>query len=234
MSGGAGTYTIHNTQNADATFLNSDGNLVTILPGNTGVFTITAAVWSSLVALLGSSNVTQQVSNPTFRYAASAFSMVATPTDVIVIQGSATKTINITKIRLAGAIGAGTMPFTIVRRSTAGTLSPAVLTAVAAAFVDTNQATATATVSTVGTGNYGTLGTQNPTGGVIDSGRLVFLAAAAAGGDSEAVKLTYGVSNDQPLKLRGTSDFICINFGGAAIPASGVLDFSIETFEDNS
>ncbi len=236
MASGAGTYTIHNTQNADATFLNSDGGQVTLIPGSTGVFSITASVWASLTALLGAANVVAQVVNPTYKYAILAFTPVATPTDVVVIQGSATKTVNITKIKLSGAATSqGALPFQIVRRSTAGTLGSAVLTAVAPTLTDTNIAAATAVVSTVGTANYGTLGTQNPTGGVIDTGRIGMPAITTGpGGDAEAVLLKYGDVGGQPLKLRGASDYICINGASGTVASGGVLDIVIETYEDNS
>jgi hypothetical protein len=34
--------------------------------------------------------------------------------------------------------------------------------------------------------------------------------------------------------LRGTSDFLAINFNGATLQTGCVIDFVIETYEDNS
>jgi uncharacterized protein YjdB len=86
----------------------------------------------------------------------------------------------------------------------------------------------------VGTGNFGTLGTQNPTGGLLEAGRVGLPAATGAGGDGQTVLLKYSDDNDQPIKLRGTSDFVVINFNGVTVPSGGVIDFVIETYEDNS
>src|ERR1700688_4907112 len=60
--------------------------------------------------------------------ASNSFNLAATPTDVLVIQGSATRTVRIKSIMLSGyANVAGQLVFTVVRRSSAnsgGTASP--------------------------------------------------------------------------------------------------------------
>jgi len=164
-----------------------------------------------------------------YRYANTAFAMVAAPTDAIIIQGSATKTVWVRRIVLAGAAtAAGTMPVQAARRSTAGTLNTAVLTAITAAKLDTADGTATATVSTVGTANYSVLGT------------LVAYAAAAR---LQMTALSTGVAavpvvwdfatpdEHRGFALRGILEFLNINFAGAAIPSGGVLDYTIEIEE---
>jgi hypothetical protein len=166
-----------------------------------------------------------------YRYAGTAFSMVATPTAVIVIQGSATKTVLIKSIKLSGAATAyGSMPFTLVRRSTAGTLGSAALTAVTAGKLDTDNAAASAVVSTVGTANYTTLGTAVAT---LAAGRLNMPALGSAATSSAGNPLVWHFSDGftQPLTLRGTGQYLTIEGNGAAIPAGGVLDYEIETFE---
>ena len=58
----------------------------------------------------------------TYRYAVAAFAAVATPTAMVIIQGSATKTVKIKQIRIEGvATAAGNMQIGIARWSTAGT-----------------------------------------------------------------------------------------------------------------
>ena len=62
---------------------------------------------------------------PTYRYAVSAFAAVATPTDVVVITGSATagRRVIVKRIKIEGAAtAAGNMPVTIIRRSSVGTI----------------------------------------------------------------------------------------------------------------
>lgn len=172
-----------------------------------------------------------RVNESGYRYAGTAFAMVATPTAVLVIQGSATKTVAIKRICLSGgATAAGSMPFTAVRRSTAGTLGSAALTAVTAGKLATANAAASAVVSTVGTANYTTLGTAVATMG---AGRLSLVALGSAATSSSAVPLCWDFTNalNQPLILSGTGEYLTIDGNGAAIPSGGVLDYEIETVE---
>lgn len=172
-----------------------------------------------------------RIAENAYRYSGSAFSMVATPTAVIVVQGSASKTVGIKKICLSGGATAyGSMPFTLVRRSTAGTLGSAALTAVTAGKLDTASADATAVVSTVGTANYTTLGTAVAT---LGAGRLSMVALGSAATSSGGAPLCWDFSNplNQPLLLKGTSQYVTIEGNGAAIPSGGVLDYEIETIE---
>ena len=174
---------------------------------------------------------TEPPKRATYRYAALAFSMVATPTDVVVIQGSASKTIRVKRVAVSGAAtAAGTMPVQIIRRSTAGTVGSAVLTAVVVGKHDSEFVTPAATVSTVGTANYTTVGT---TAGVIGAARLCMTALATGLGVSPVV-WDFSSRHDYPVVLRGTAEHLCINFNGAAIPAGGVVDFEIEIEEDHT
>lgn len=168
---------------------------------------------------------------PTYRYSVSAFAAVATPTDFVVIQGSATKRLIVKLIKLVGAAtAAGNMPVTVLRRSTAGTIGSAVLTAIVPAKMDSNQAAATGVVSTVGTANYTTPGTA---AGLVESGRLQ-MTAAGTGVDVLPFEMSFGGRFDKPLFLRGVLEFCCINLSGAAIPTGGVIDITIETEEDDN
>lgn len=165
---------------------------------------------------------------PTYRYAALAFAAVATPTDIIVIQGSATKILIVKLVKLAGAAtAAGTMPAQIIRRSAAGTLGSAVLTAVTPARHDSTDDAPTGVVSTVGTANYTSLGAS---AGVVGTGRLQM---TALGTGVAAVPLVWDFASrdDKGIYLRGTSQFLCVNLNGATIPSGGVIDYEIEIEE---
>jgi hypothetical protein len=167
----------------------------------------------------------------TYRYAGVALAPVATPTDIIVIKGSATKTVVVKRVKLSGvATAQGNMPFLLIRRSTAGTLGSAVLTAVTAAKHDTGDPAPTAVVSTVGTANYTTPGTA---AGVEGVGRLS-MGAAGSGAVDNGLVWDFSTRRDAPLRLRGASDFLVINANGAAVPSGGVIDYEIEIEEDNS
>lgn len=166
-----------------------------------------------------------------YYYAALAFAPFAAPTDFIVIQGSPTRTLRLRRIRLTGAAtAAGTMPVQLVKRSTAGVLGSAVLTAIAATKNDSGDPAATGAVSTVGTANFTTLGTLT---GVVGVGRLQ-MTALATGLAVEPVIWDFSTRRGKACILRGISEFLCINLNGAAIPSGGVIDYEIEIEEDGS
>lgn len=169
--------------------------------------------------------------NPTFKCCLLAFAMVATPTDVIVIQGSATRTVRIKQIKIGGvATSQGNMPVQLIRRSTANSGGTAVLTPIVPGKLDPTDAAMTAVVSSVGTGNFGSLGTS---AGIEGVGRLS-LPASGTGVVAVPTVWDYATHQDKALILRGTLDFICINFNGAAVPAGTLVDFEIELEEDAS
>lgn len=189
--------------------------------GLTGVGGVTTA-GATLVSLDGR--------NPTYCYSVTATAPVATPTAFIVMQGSATRTVRIKRMLITGAAtAAGNMPVQLVRRSTAGTVGSAVLTAVTAGKRDTNDPAATAVVSTVGTANYTTLGTI-----VAQLGAQRMSMAALGTGTAAPVTFNQNVNGEKSICLRGTSDYLTIEFNGAAVPSGGVVDFEIVTEEDDS
>jgi len=168
---------------------------------------------------------------PTFRYAGT-FTPVATPTDVIMIKGSATKTLRVKRIALGGvATSNGNMPAQLIRRSTQFTTQgTAVFNAVTAGGYDTSDAAATGAVATIGTANITSLGTA--VGGSLGQGRL-FLSTTSTGTPSPLV-WDFATRQDKPIILRGVSDFLFVNLVGAAVPAGGVIDYEIQIEEDAS
>jgi hypothetical protein len=165
-----------------------------------------------------------------YRAATVQFTPVATPTVWAVIQGSASKTIRIKKIRVTGlATAAGTMDVTLNKRSSAGTAGSAVLTALTGVPLDSTNAAASAVISTVGTANYGTPGTLT---GMIGAGRLC-LTADGTGVNVTPVVWEFGFG-DQALVLRGTSQFVTIDGNGDALPSGAKFDVEIEWAEDAS
>ena len=167
----------------------------------------------------------------TYQYSISAFSMQATPTAFVVIQGSATKTVRIKRVRVAGvATAQGNMKIQFSRWSTAGTLGSAVLTALTAVKHDINDAAATAAVSTVGSANYGAEGTGSTVPFLCDRIPMGVVATGLV----QANEFDFATRSDKALILRGTGDIITISGNGSAVPSGGVVDISIEIEEDNS
>jgi hypothetical protein len=166
----------------------------------------------------------------TYRYSVTQVTPVATPQDFLRIQGSSTKTIRVKKLYIGGlATTLGTMQVNLIRRSTAGTIGSGAVTAITAAKHDPNKGSPTATVNYVQTANWTTEGTS---AGQLGSKRLTLAVAATS--DTKFVQWDFCQNCDQPVLVRGTSDWLCVNLGGDAVPAGGKLDIEIETEEDAS
>jgi len=160
---------------------------------------------------------------------------VATPTEVVVMQGSATKTIRLRKISVQGwSTTAGVMKWKLSRRTAAGTLGSAVLTAIPTQGKNDSGTVAspTMTVSTVGTANYTTVGTL---GSINDSGVVGFNLAAQI---NNTLPWTPTANTPEAFVLRGTSDWLTLDggadAGGDAVPAGGVALITIHWVEDAS
>ena len=149
----------------------------------------------------------------------------ANPTDVIVIQGSASKTLRIRELMFSGgATAASNVEVLIYRRTTANT--GGTFTAQTLVNRDKSDLAATAVVNLY-TANPASLGTSI---GVADGGRLNL--APPSNGSIDRLLLQYGWLNDKAPILRGVSDFLCIGFGGVAWPAGGALDVNLVLTED--
>lgn len=166
-----------------------------------------------------------------YRYAGT-FTPVASPTDVIMIQGSATKTLRIKRIALGGVATAnGNLPATLIRRSTQFTTQgTAVFNAVTGGKMDNvNDAAPTGVVATIGTANLTSVGT---TVANLGQGRL-FLPTTGTGGPTSPLIWEFATRQDKPIILRGVADFLFINFN-ATLPAGGIIDYELHTEEDAS
>lgn len=163
---------------------------------------------------------------------------VATPTAIVVMQGSATKTIRIRRIELWGwSTTAGVMKMKASRRTTAGTIGSGVLTAIPTQGKNDSGTVAspTLTISTNGTANYTTLGTLSA---ILATGVVGFNLAAQVSNSTPVIWPGGYGSATQSFVLRGTSDWITVDggadSGGDAVPAGGILAFTCEWSEDAS
>lgn len=166
----------------------------------------------------------------TFRYAGT-FVPVAAPTDVLMIRGSASRTLRVKRIAIGGICAtAGNMPATLIRRSTQFTTQgSAVFSAVTPSSIDTTDAAATGSVATVGTANVTSVGTPQ---GNLGQARL-YLALVT--GVPAPFAWEFATRQDKALILRGLSDFVFLNLSAAALPgATPVVDYEIEIEEDLS
>lgn len=147
----------------------------------------------------------------------------ATPQDIFTITGSATKTIRILYLSIAGfATSSSGLDVFVLTRSTAntgGTSSTAT-----AVPLDSNNAAATATVRSY---------TANPTAGTLIGNIRTFhiqLNTNAGGPDTHIFE--WGIRPGQCPVLRGTSQVFAVNLGGIAAISGWSFTVSVEWSEE--
>lgn len=183
------------------------------------------------VAARADGNVVSISSNgtrPTFKYVAQDITPVATATDVLVLSGSATKVIRVTKVSVVGtATAASIYDNYIIKRTAANTGGTS--TSVTPAQSDSADAAATATLKLY-TANPSALGA-----GIAVEGAKTYLSAGATPGAAALPHVyTFGTRNDKAIVLRGTGESLAFNFGGQAVPSGASLYLSIEWTEDDA
>jgi hypothetical protein len=158
---------------------------------------------------------TYSIENDTFTISASGV--------LLEIQGSASKTVRVTRISIAGVM---TTPVEaevlLIRRTTAcsgGT--PATITA---AKHDSNNAAATAVVRAFSS----TPPTAGTAAGSLRAARA-FLSTVST--QSRPVIFDFGTGNSQPIALRGTSEFLTVYVSAASF-SGGALDVDAEWTEE--
>lgn len=145
----------------------------------------------------------------TYSCVSKSFVSAATATDVWLFQGSATKTIRIHKIKISGTTSSGApikVTMSLVIRSTANTGG----TSVAATAVphDSNNAAATATIV-----HY----TANPTVGTSIGEIRANTTAIQSDGFTDNMPLWDFETGGQPIILRGTNQYLAINFNSTTV-----------------
>lgn len=166
----------------------------------------------------------------------SSFTPVATPTDIVIIEGSATKTVRVISFVITTTnTAAGSQQFALIKRSTADTTGTFV-SAGTPVPLDSNNAAST--VNRVGhfTANPGALGTAV---GTILTKRVASPAAVPASFAGVAfdagIDLLASSQNsllDQPVVLRGVAQCLALNFAGAALVAGQTHAYIITWTEE--
>jgi hypothetical protein len=188
-----------------------------------------AATAAQLIA--GTANVGSVVisngTKATYVYAINATAPYATPTDWIVIRGSASKTIKIVRIDISGAATAATeVVFTLNKHTIANTGGTS--TTPTPVQHDSNDAAAAATVL-----KYSAAPTIDASAATWKNIRLTLAVAPAATTVApDRFVYNYGAEIGEPLTLRGVAQELAINFGGAAVPSGGVYDVAITWTEE--
>lgn len=173
---------------------------------------------------LGQLNVYNGGVVPTYSAAKRALALAATPTDAVVIVGSATKTVRIRRIGLSCAAATATqvIPLEILKRSAAG--SGGTSTAATVVPNDSGSAAGTAVVN---------LFTANPTVGTpVGVVRAPVVSCALLTTAGANVTLSFSEFNDQPIVLRGVAESLAINLAGVTLANATTLNVDVEWTEE--
>jgi hypothetical protein len=157
-----------------------------------------------------------------YTYAVTATAPYATPTDWIVIRGSATKTIKILRVELSGSATAATeVTLTLNKHTVANTVGTS--TTPTPMQHDSADGVATATVLL-----YSVAPTISGTATIWKTVRMTLnVTPAATTVATDRYVYDYGAPPYEPLVLRGAAQEFAINFAGVAVPAGGVYDVAI-------
>lgn len=187
------------------------------------------------VNALGQAAVTTEGQKTTYSASVTGFTPVATPTDFFNIFGSGTKTVRITHLEISGTSDSAVETIhnvQVMKRSTAGTLAPGALTGLTVVPHDSSDAAGTAVPSTVGTGNYGALGTLT---GMIASRKLALGLATETATDYPAgntVSFDFTNRNEKGIVLRGTAQQLALNLNTEALVGSVKLNINCTWTEE--
>lgn len=182
-------------------------------------------------------NAAQAISgSATYRVGGSGYLAYATPTDLIGIRGSATKTVVVTNMYLRIQTTTGALQtLSLLKRSTANT-GGAGAAAVAGVPVDGLQAAATASIDlytaapTTGT-LAGTLMVDHVTSGTTTGvGGIIGLVAGAFQVSQSPTMIGDG---RRGITLRGVNDALYLNYGGAALAGGATFTclYGVEWYE---
>jgi hypothetical protein len=166
--------------------------------------------------------------------ASSTFTPAATPSDLIKITGSATKTIRVISLYLATTnTAAGSQQYFLIKRSADDTTGTFV--AATAVPLDSNNGVATATVGHY-TANPGGLGATVGTIRTVRWASPAPVPATFAGVVQDAgfdFFTNQGNSRlDQTVTLRGAAQILAVNFNGVALVAGQTHAYHVEWIEE--
>lgn len=152
----------------------------------------------------------------------------ATPTDIFLLQGSATKTIKITKVRLSGAsTAASSLDIYVLKRTVDNTEGTRASQAADICKHDTLDADATAIPYT-----YSVIPTSLGSGKTFRTRARQYFPRLATADLSNEFVIDFDTHKSKPIILRGVAESLVVNLGGAAVPAGLILYINVEWVEE--
>ena len=163
----------------------------------------------------------------TYVYSASAIATFATMQDLVVLRGSSTKTVKVTRIEVSGAATAATEILFYIKKHTIANTGGTSTNPTPTKY-DSNDGAATATILL-----YTVQATVDASATIFRAPRLTLsVAPAATANMNDRYILDLGTRPSEALTLRGVAQELAINFNGQATTAGQVMDITIEFTEE--
>lgn len=168
-------------------------------------------------------------SKATYTYTISATAPYATPTDWVVLRGSANKLMKVVHIEYSGVATAATAGnIILIKKHTVANTGG---TSTTPAFIkhDSSDGAGTGVILL-----YSVAPTIDATAAIWKTVRLTYGLVAAAAGTWAQDRYVYdiGASPFEPMTLRGVAQELAFNFNSVAIPSGGVYDLSVTWTEE--
>lgn len=176
-------------------------------------------------------HTSDRTSQPTFRAAGSitVAAITSATTDLLLLQGSATKTVRLKKLRVGGVATAAEALLVLLKKHTFPN-SGGTATTVAAAKHDSDAPNQTATLKvysanpTITTVAIATMG----------AGHMVLTDTTGTSAAMKPVEWDFCRNEDQAGVLRSSTQEIAVNLNGVSPGAGAVLFYEVEWEEDDS
>lgn len=189
------------------------------------------STWDRLRSAAGTTGVLAvngEGTKDTYATGAAGITPAATPSVIIEIKGSATRTVRIKKLVFQAVASTAKQWAVTLYRAAAAVTDGTPVTPVITEF-DTSGAAATAVISHF-TANP-TPAAANPASSVVFVRDVTFTAPASA---AEPYIIDFCQRQDKPFILRGAADCLCLTLGGSALTAGEKYSYSVEWEEDAS
>lgn len=151
------------------------------------------------------------------------FTLAATPTDILTIQGAANKIVRIKSIIINGnSLSLAAYPISLIRRSTVHTGGTS--TVITAGKHDTSDPNSAAVLRYF---------TANPTPGTTVATLHIGRVIAASASNLDRLPFQYAWQNDKAILLNGASEFLAINMGATALAGATTMDIDVLWTEED-
>jgi hypothetical protein len=166
-------------------------------------------------------------SKATYTYSINALATLASHTDLLVLRGSATKTIKVIHFELSGLATTSAQIIALLKKHTIADTGGTGTLGATPTKHDSNDGAATAVINTYQT----TLPTVDASATIIRAIRLQVAPAAATATTPDRYTTDFGDIGYEPIVLRGVAQEFALNFNAVTI-TGGLFDFSVTWIEE--